>query len=241
MTQVKVRGVMTCARHEITYARTMIETAMKQVGVPLQVSLGVFYHQLMQNMFEQALKDEVDYLITVDGDSVFLGHQVHHLISLCAQENMDALCAFQVKRGSPHLLGFKEGATSAKWNGYPIRVDAAHFGLTVLRVKALEKVAKPWFQCQPDKDGGWGDGRIDSDVWFWKQWREAGNSLYTDPGTRIGHVEEMVVMHDDDYKPRHYYPKEWDAYMEGLKKKTEKKDDCADEAVEAVPAGEGVE
>jgi hypothetical protein len=213
MAQVKVRAVMTSARHEITYARTMIEMAMKAVGVPLQVSLGVFYHQQMQNMFEQAIKDELDYVITVDGDSVFMGHQLHHLISLCAQEKMDALCAFQVKRGAPHLLGFKEGATSAQWNGYPIRVDAAHFGLTVVNVEALKKVAKPWFCCQPDKDGSWGEGRIDSDVWFWKQWRDAGNLLYADPGTCIGHVEEMVVMHNDEFKPTHYYPKEWDELM----------------------------
>jgi hypothetical protein len=229
MRPVKVRAVMTCGRQEITYCRTRIELAMKQVGIPLNVSLGVYYGQLMQKMFEDSIKDELDYIITVDGDSVFTGNQLHRLLSIAVQEGCDALAAMQVRRGAKTLLGFKEGQSSAVWDGKPIEVHAAHFGLTIIDVSKLRTVAKPWFYCKPADDGTWGEGRIDSDVWFWKQWREAGHKLYIEPGTRIGHVEEMVVMHDDNFQIKHYYPKDYDKEMESI-------DNQIDEELET-PAG----
>jgi len=230
MKQVKVRAVMTCGRHVITYCQTKIERALKEVGVPLNVSLGVYYGQQMQNAFEQAIKDGLDYIITVDGDSVFTGKQVHRLLSIAVQEDCDALAAMQVRRGAKSLLGFKEGQSTAMWDGHTLQVDAAHFGLTVLNVEKLKTVAKPWFFCKPGDDGTWGEGRIDSDVWFWKQWKEAGNKLFIEPGTRIGHVEEMVVMHDDNFQIKHYYPKDYDKEMEQV-------DNQIDQELEAPEGG----
>lgn len=243
--EVKVRGVMTCARHEITYARTIIEQATRAVGVPLCVSLGVFYHQQMQRMFEQALADGLDYIVTIDGDSVFTAQQLHKLIATAATLELDALASFQCKRGSPNVLAYKQGQTKAQWSGDPVPVDAAHFGLTVLKVSKLSGVAKPWFVCKPDADGRWEDGRIDSDVWFWKQWKDAGNGLYIDPSIRIGHVEEMVTCHDEEFGVRHLYPKDWDAEMkaglhmlDGEESQEEVVNDKTDEALEAVSSGE---
>jgi len=229
--QVKVRAVMTTARHDIAYARTWIERALKQAGVPLAVSFGVYYGQLMQQMLETAVKDDLDFVVTVDGDSVFTGDQVHRLICIAANEDMDAVASMQVRRGIKSLLGFKKGVTSAMWDGTPIQVDAAHFGLTVLNVKKLATTPKPWFYCKPDENGEWGENHIDSDVWFWQQWKDAGHKLFIDPGCRIGHVEEMVVMHNEEMIPTHYYPKDWDKLM------MEKKDDQDVETVEEVSAG----
>ena len=107
------------------------------------------------------------------------------------------------------MLGTITGKTSADYDGYPIKVDTAHFGLTVINLAKLAETPKPWFFCKPDPYGSWGDGRVDSDVWFWHQWREAGNSIYIDPETRIGHVEEMVVFHNDDLQVEHVYPADW--------------------------------
>lgn len=231
--QVRVRAVMTTGRHEISYARTWIEKSLRQAGIPLACSFGVYYGQLMQKMFEDAVNDELDFVVTVDGDSVFTGENVHRLICIAANEDMDAVAAMQVRRGIKNLLGYKKGQTSAVWNGTPIEVDAAHFGLTVLNVKKLAITPKPWFFCKPDSEGRWGEDHIDSDVWFWQQWKEAGNRLFIDPGCRIGHVEEMVVMHNEEMIPTHYYPKDWD------KMAMEKKDDSETaEAVEAPSCGE---
>lgn len=236
--EVKVRGVMTCARHEITYARTIIEQATRAVGVPLCVSLGVFYHQQMQRMFEQALADGLDYVVTIDGDSVFTAEQLHRLISVTASNGLDAVASFQCKRGAPHVLACKNGTDRAMWNGSPIEVDAAHFGLTCLRVDKLASVAKPWFCCKPDADGRWEEGRIDSDVWFWKQWRDAGNKIFVDPSIRIGHVEEMVAMHDENFAPKHLYPKDWDAQMKAGLNYMEDDNDSVGETLETASSGE---
>ena len=239
--QVRVQAIMTVPRYENTWCRTIIEAALRQIKIPLNVGLGVFYGQNMQRMMETAIEAGVDYIVTIDFDTLFTAEQLHRLISIAVQEDLDCVCGIQVRRGKKWMLGFKEGQTSAKWNGYPIQVDAAHFGLTVINAKRLPKVAKPWFFCQPDPDGSWGDNRIDSDVWFWKQWKDAGLKLWLDPGVRLGHMEEMVVIHNEEMEPVHVYPKEWEQIMQAehdeRKAKETNQDDQTDQAVEMVSAG----
>jgi hypothetical protein len=70
-------------------------------------------------------------------------------------------------------------------------------------------VPKPWFWSQPDENGSWSDKRLDDDVWFWKQFREAGRRVWVDGETRIGHMEEMISMYDENLQPVHLYPDEW--------------------------------
>lgn len=214
MVNVKVQAVMTAPRSEITWCRNQIELAMGGLGIPLSVSGGVYYGQCMQMMLEDAIDQGVEYAITIDGDSVFTKDQVHHLISVAVQEDMDALCAMQLRRGRPHMLGHRFGETQATFSGYPIQVDTAHFGLTVLNLKKLSGVEKPWFFCQPDENGGWRGNKIDSDIWFWCQWKKAGLKCFIDCSCRIGHVEEMVATYDDDFKPVHMYPKEWKEWID---------------------------
>lgn len=217
--KVTVAALMTAARYENTWCRNQIEFSLRSLGIPFTVSGGVYYGQCMQIMMEDVLRKSIDYIVTVDGDTVFYPHQLQRLISLAVQENFDAICAMQVRRGAKHMLGTIAGKTSAGWDGYPLKVDTAHFGLTVISTKSLARVAKPWFFCQPDEKGEWGENKIDSDVWFWKQWKEAGNSLFLDPGVRIGHVEEMVVLYEDDMTIQHVYPKEWvDRYASEIAK-----------------------
>ena len=206
---VKVAALMTAARYENTWCRNQIEFSLRALGIPFSVSGGVYYGQCMQIMMDEVVNKGIDYIVTIDGDTVFYPHQLQRLISIAVQEQLDAICAMQVRRGAKHMLGTIEGKRSTGWDGYPVKVDTAHFGLTVISCEKLKTTAKPWFFCQPDKNGNWSEDKIDSDVWFWKQWKEAGNSIYLDPGTRIGHVEEMVVLYEDDMTIQHIYPKEW--------------------------------
>lgn len=209
--QIKVQALMTAPRYEATWCRGHIEWSLRALGIPLSVSGGVYYGQCMQMMLEDSIKAGIDYAITVDGDSVFKPHHVQRLMNVCVQEDLDALASLQLRRGKPDMLGFIAGQTSAVWNGYPIQVHTAHFGLTIINLHRLANVPKPWFFCQPDKNGEWNEHRIDSDIWFWKQWKDAGLKCWIDPDCRIGHVEEMVATYDNDYKPTHMYPKQWEA------------------------------
>lgn len=207
--ELRVSALMTAPRHEITYARNYIEIALKQAGVPLSVSGGVFYGQCMQRMLEDAISKGVDVAITVDFDSMFTCLDVQRLLSKLVNNDLDALAAMQCRRGKGFPLLTITGSTSTEVACDPFQVDTAHFGLTAIDLHKLKNVAKPWFFSQPDENGEWGDGKIDDDIWFWKQWREAGLKVHVDPETKIGHLEEMVVYFDDQMKPKHCYPYEW--------------------------------
>ena len=210
---VKLAACMTAGRQEITWCRNQIERSLRQLNIPFNVSGGVYYGQCMQMMLEDLLKTDCQYAITVDGDSVFKPEQLHRLISIIVQEShtIDALASLQVRRGMKSVLGTAAGQRALESYGYPVKITTAHFGLTVISLDKLRNVPKPWFYCQPDENGEWrGEGKIDSDVWFWKQWEKAGNSLYMDLECRIGHTEEMVVMFDENHDIKHFYPSEWE-------------------------------
>lgn len=201
---------MTCGRYEAVFARNMIEKALRSLGIGLITSQGVFYGQCMQRMFEDVLNIGADIILTIDGDSVFTASHVRRLLNIIVQEQqIDALASLQLRRGKPDVLGFCRKQKEIEWSGYPIQVTSAHFGLTAIRVDKLKAVKKPWFFSQPDANGEWEDQRIDDDIWFWKQWEDAGNTLFLDPGCRIGHLEEMVATFDENLKPIHVYPGDW--------------------------------
>jgi hypothetical protein len=215
---VNVAAVMTAARYENVWARNTIERSLRALSIPLTVSGGVYYGQCMQMMLEAMVESgKVDYVVTVDGDTIFRPDQLQRLISIINQQDeIDAITGLQIRRGKPTLLGtihggVKTGEDEVKitYDGTPLRAKTAHFGLTVIDVKKLASVAKPWFVATPNADGRWEGDKIDDDVWFWLQWERAGNSVYIDPGTRLGHLEEMVVMHDEQLNPVHIYPKDW--------------------------------
>lgn len=92
-----------------------------------------------------------------------------------------------------------------------MQVKTAHFGLTCLRLESLKKVSKPYFLPSPNENGDWTDGKTDDDVHFWQQWEKAGNTLFIDPGTRLGHLEEVVTVFDEQMQLRTFYPEEWKA------------------------------
>jgi hypothetical protein len=206
-----VSAVMTCGRYEAVFARSTIEAALREVGIGLMYSQGVFYGQCMQRMFQNVIDIGADIVLTIDGDSIFKAEHVTRLLNIIVNDDkIDALASLQLRRGKADVLGFHESQTSIVWTGDPVQVTSAHFGLTALRVDKIKQCKKPWFYSQPDENGEWEKNRIDDDIWFWKQWKEAGNSLYLDAGCRIGHLEEMVATFSEDLTPMHVYPGDWE-------------------------------
>ena len=211
---VTVSALMTAPRYECVAARNRIEKAMRDTGIPLTISGGVYYGQCMQRMLEDLVEKDVQYALTVDFDSIFIAKHVHRLLSMIVHTEADAVAAVQPKRGHGTILASKGAATSIEWTGEPIEVHSAHFGLTVLDLRKLANVPKPWFFGQPQDDGTYGDKKIDDDVWFWNQWRKAGNSVYIDPGCRLGHLEELVTYYDQQMKLIHAYMPDWETVCE---------------------------
>jgi hypothetical protein len=212
-TKVKVHAFMTAARYENSMTRNHIEIALKALGIPMQVSGGVFYGQCMQNMLHDALKYGIDYAITIDGDSMFTHKHIERLLGVIVRPDsgIDALAALQCKRGCHYPLA-SCGEQTLRITGEPFKASTAHFGLTVLDMRKLAMVPLPWFADRPGPDGTWTHtDKIDADISFWKAWGEAGNSLYMDPGCSIGHMEEMITVFDEQMQVKHLYPKEWRA------------------------------
>lgn len=208
--QVRVAALMTAPRYEAVAARNYIEIALKKLGIPLTVSGGVYYGQCMQTMFEDVAQGKADYILTVDFDSMFTDKHIQRLLNIVvSNDEIDALAAIQPKRGAGTILASRGEEQDLAWNGQPIKVTSAHFGLTVIDVRKLQYVAKPWFFARPDDAGSWQNNKIDDDVWFWRQWETAGHSVYIDPGCRLGHLEEVVTVFDEKMELHHYYPKQW--------------------------------
>jgi hypothetical protein len=226
---VKIAALMTAPRYENTYARNYIERALHELGIPLTVSGGVFYGQCMQMMLEQlTATDQVDYAVTVDFDSLFSAKQLQRLINWISQrDDIDAITGLQVRRGKKSMLGTvpdgelnENGEKQIIWDGNPVKGSTAHFGLTVIDVRKLANVPKPWFWCRPDADGKWTDAKIDDDIWFWNKFREAGRRVWVDIDCRIGHMEEMIAIYDENLQPQHIYPEQWrQQYLERKEQK----------------------
>lgn len=178
--------------------------ALMPLGIRPTKMTGAFWSQCMTRVCEQFV-DKCEYLLTIDYDTFFTREDVEQLFSMAMAFQCDALTGFQVKRedGRP-MLTLKgtlenpppDGKTSlpASWFAEPVQeVDSAHFGLTVISTAALRRAKKPWFFSRPDPHGSWNDGRLDDDIWFWKNWRESGNRVFVSPRVVLGHGEYMVT------------------------------------------------
>jgi hypothetical protein len=170
----------------------------------LKLGVGVFWDQVHTRVWEGFI-DKCEYLLLIDYDSFFSQADIEHLFALALTFQCDALAPLQTKRedGRP-MLTLKgcldsppeNGSTAVprEWFSAPVQeVDTAHFGCTILSTAALKRCKKPWFWSKPDPSGSWGDGRRDSDIWFWANFRDSGNKVFVTPRVTIGHGEYMVT------------------------------------------------
>jgi hypothetical protein len=210
---VKVGAYLTLPRYEAVAARTIIQEALKPHKIDLTTTQGVFWGQCMQRMFQDAVDKNIDWILSLDSDSLFTSKHVSQLFELmAANPQIDAMAALQCRRGGKYpLLTTGTGIQDehVQIDGRPIRVTTAHFGLTLIRVASLKQVSKPWFKAETDSEGNWSDDRLDDDIWFWHQWRGAGKNIYVVPSVSIGHLEETVAMFDAEMQAKHIYVHEW--------------------------------
>jgi hypothetical protein len=210
---IKLGAYLTLPRYESVVCRSLIELALRQLKIELTTSQGVFWGQCMQRMFTKAVDDGIDWILSIDSDSLFTSEQLSLLMdTLASNPHIDALAALQCRRGCPYPLlttGELVDGLTVEVSNAPFKVTTAHFGLTLFRVDALREVPKPWFCPKPDDNGEWGDERMDDDIFFWHQWRLAGKNIYVAPQVSIGHMEETVVQFNDEMKPEHMYVQQW--------------------------------
>jgi hypothetical protein len=187
---------------------------------------GAFWGQCLTRVIEPHLEDGTEWILLVDYDTVVGVEQFDELCRLMlAHPEADAIAPVQIKREESNLL---MGLTDASGKPLPhgtrvtvgdfepelVRVSWAHCGFTLIRVAALRKLAKPWFHSTPDAKGGWGEGRVDDDIFFWRRWAEAGNTAYLAPHVPVGHAQLVVTWPDLNLQPIHQYTTDY--YNKGL-------------------------
>lgn len=208
--QIKIKGVMSVPRICWTDGGSAIDHCLRPFNIHCERFNGVFWGQCMQRAFVHAVEEGVDWLLTFDYDSMPTAEHLDHMLGVFGEHpEIDSLAALQMRRGQDFPLLTRAGETEVEIDGSPIKVHTAHFGMTLFRVESLKKVAKPWFVSKPDENGDWGDDRLDDDIWFWHQWRKAGNTVYVDPQASIGHLEIMVSEFNERMEPQHIHIGDW--------------------------------
>lgn len=216
---IKICAVTSIPRWGCNAAWGVIFDALMKLRIPLRRHTGVYWGQCMQRSFEACVADGIDWILTIDSDTMFTAEHLDRLIGWFGQcRDIDAIAALQCRRGpreSP-LCTIGDGQREKIIDGTPFKVATAHFGLTLIRVDALKDIPKPWFWAKPDAKGEWGDDRLDDDIWFWHQWSENGKTIYVAPDVTIGHVEEVVIDYENTIEPVRIDPSTWMERHRGL-------------------------
>ena len=207
---LKISAVMSVPRVGWNDNWGCVLEALRPFNIPVRRFTGAFWGQCIQRAFESCVADDLDWILSIDYDTMFTSKHIDSLMGRFGQSpEIDAIAGLQARRLHETPLMTRGKDTGVDVDGSPIKVHTAHFGLTLIRVDALKKVAKPWFHSEPNKAGEWGDDHMDDDIWFWHQWRLAGNTIYVDPEVRIGHLELMVSEFDESMQNRHVHVGAW--------------------------------
>lgn len=211
---LRIRALMSFPRVGFTENFGLTNRVLFSHGIELAYSNGAYWGQCLQTLMEEALDEGYDWLLTIDYDTVMSNRHMDQLLdTFAANPHIDALAAMQSRRGSNDTpLMIIAGEDEVVSDGSPIRVDTAHFGLTLFRAERFAELPKPWFVHQPDENGSYRHGKqIDDDIYFWHHWKTHGRTLYVDPLCRIGHLQQVVTDVDPSGKQRHRFVHQWRA------------------------------
>lgn len=214
----KIHAVMSMPRLCFTDNFFSAFEALMPHKIPLRKHTGAFWGQCLDRAMNEAIAEGAEWLLTIDYDSVYSKDDIAKMIRVVQEyPEVTALAPFQSSRTKPFpLLTIKghDGSNVAhverrQFDGDIYPITTAHFGCTLLKVEALQKLPKPWFLGVPDKDGTWGDGRLDDDIYFWKKWHECGNTLHLACRVAIGHAELQITWPGANLEPVIQHPAEW--------------------------------
>lgn len=204
-----IEAVMSTSRLGFTENMFCALSVFPQRNVDITKHTGAWWHHCLDRIMTPIVDGGPDgWILVLDYDTVFDVQIFDELCYLMADHpHVDALAPWQMKRESDHSFGWVESKEEIKIPDSDdlIKVDTAHFGLTLLRTDKLRELKRPWFKDIPDDKGEWGDKSTDPDIYFWKNWKECGNSLYMANHVSIGHCQQMVTWPDYHLKPIHQY------------------------------------
>jgi hypothetical protein len=198
---LKIAAVMSTPRLAFSDNMFCVSQALAPHGISPYRVTGAFWGQCLERAM-QFVMDDNDVILTIDYDSVFSTKTFEALVALFCHSGVDALAPLQTKREANTIMLSLPGVGPEEkkdvddaWFKKSVQlVDTAHFGLTLIRVSALKKLPKPWFLAAAGADGTWeAPDHVDEDIFFWNQWKAAGNTLGIATAVSIGHIEPMIT------------------------------------------------
>lgn len=197
----KVAAVMSMPRLGFTDNFMCSQTALNKLGIEVTPFVGAFWGQCLERGLEHLIAQDFDAILTIDYDTVFTAQNINTLIRLMLlHPEADAICPLQSARGWNSTLmtmALPDGMDPNKvprshFDADLSQLRTGHFGLTLIRVASLKEMPKPWLWSKPAPDGSWNDGRVDDDIYFWRQWEAAGKTLFNANRVVVGHLELMI-------------------------------------------------
>lgn len=204
----KVAAVMSTPRVGPLATMDSVYQACAPLGISMLRGEGAFWHHSLTRGIEKALDAGMDFILTVDYDTVFefapTDNAVAKLVCLLVDNpEVDVIVAAQMKREGGPLLATT--GKEVKLLDPLIPITQGHFGLTLFRRSVFERLPKPWLNDSPNEKGEWNENRIDADIAFWKQCEAHGINVQMSLDVLIGHMEWVVTWPGQHLQP-HYQP-----------------------------------
>ena len=213
---MKVASVMSVSRLGFTDNMTCACEALFPLRIPLINVQGAFWGQCLERGMQQLIDGGVEVLLTMDYDTAFKKKDVEDLLRLMHfNPDVTAIVPIQRGRGNLPVLISMKSITGQIRKDVPltelqqndtVQIATGHFGLSVFRVKDLLDVPHPWYWNQPNADGQWGPGRVDADIYFWKQLEKCGKKVLLANRVVVGHLELKINWPDKDLQAIYQTP-----------------------------------
>lgn len=173
-----------------------LNRASRDLGFESVIVQGVFWGHCIENGLEEILRrGQSKYALVADYDSVFDTDDIlklHEIIE--ADPTIDAICPYQVQRESNCLIVTKdEEEAGSTYRDGVFDIKTGHFGLTLVRLSALDRLPRPLFHSTPDASGGWREGKTCDDIYFWDQMRQYSRRICMTDKVRIGHLQLFIT------------------------------------------------
>jgi hypothetical protein len=213
-----VEMILSVPRTGFTIPMSGMVGVARELGCPTHIGQGAFWGQVLERLMTERLQDEnVEWILTVDYDSVITVGDVRRLYATAMRTGADAVAPLQCKREASFSMltvenddgTLRSHLDKSHLSSETVRVASAHFGCTLLRADCLRKFPHPWFWGQPNAEGKWEDGRLDDDTYFWKKWREAGNTIHVAHRVKIGHLQQVITWPDQNWAAVHQYANDY--------------------------------
>ena len=169
---------------------------------------GAFWNESLETLIENALANDFDYILTLDFDTIFTRRHILMLLDLAkTYPHADAIVPWQIKRDSTdRIFGvrredgtFRRRFDEGEFEPDLMPIDTGHFGLTLIKLSALDGLPRPLLKAVPDDRGQWGSECVQSDIYFWNQLRAHERKVFLATKVRVGHLQQMITWPTADF------------------------------------------